>query len=208
MKTLHKPKMLIAAIFTMSLVFGGTAHSVETVYPSYINWSLVERWTYEYEYESYENSEVVEWLQFWLKIEPKDSIYGPETNHAHRQRAMELNIPVAIYEYDVPFQDFGPAVERWREEATTAIAQYGGPPTDINKFLRVMRCESMGNPDAYNLSSGASGLMQHLKIYWDARARVAGFEGASPFDPIANIHTSAWLLYQATGGGWQHWVCQ
>jgi soluble lytic murein transglycosylase-like protein len=71
-----------------------------------------------------------------------------------------------------------------------------------------MKCESGGDPDAYNTSSGASGLMQHLDNYFPWRAKMAGYEGASPFDPIANINTSAWLLYEHVAGGWQHWVCQ
>ena len=175
---------------------------------SYIDWWYIERWTYSYEYELYENSPMVEFLQYWLKIEPRDSIYGPETNRRHRQRAMELGITVPVHEYVVPDQDFGPSVERWRSEVVSAIARYGGPESDVSKFLRVMRCESMGDPDAYNASSGASGLMQHLANYWPWRAKMAGFEDASPFDPIANINTSAWLLYEHSAGGGQHWVCQ
>ena len=90
----------------------------------------------------------------------------------------------------------------------TAINAYGGPNSDTNRFLRIMQCESMGRPDATNSSSGAAGLMQHLPQYWDARAVSAGYSGYSPYDPVANINVSAWLIYQAPGGGWQHWVCQ
>ena len=108
----------------------------------------------------------------------------------------------------MPPQDFGPDVERWRSTVISAITAMGGPETDVNKFLRVMKCESNGDPDAFNAASGASGLMQHLNNYWPWRAKMAGFEGASPFDPIANIYTSAWLLYAHSAGGWQHWVCQ
>jgi len=50
--------------------------------------------------------------------------------------------------------------------------------------------------------------MQHLPQYWDARAASAGYSGYSAYDPVANINVSAWLIYQAPGGGWQHWVCQ
>ena len=53
-----------------------------------IDWEAVEEWTYSYEYQLYENSSAVQWLQYWLGIEP-DSIYGPNTNRVHRQRAME-----------------------------------------------------------------------------------------------------------------------
>ena len=120
---------------------------------------------------------------------------------------MELDISVTLFWDVVVEQDYGPDVERWRPIVEEAIVAMGGPVEDSYRFLSVMRCESQGDPDAYNASSGASGLMQHLEVYWPARARAAGFEGASPFDPVANIYTSAWLIYRATGGGWQHWVC-
>ena len=101
-----------------------------------------------------------------------------------------------------------PAVEQWRNTVTTAILNYGGPASDADRFLRIMQCESRGQPDATNTSSGAAGLMQHMPQYWDQRAISAGYPGSSPYDPTANINLSAWLIYQASGGGWQHWVCQ
>ncbi len=205
MRTRSKLFFLTILISTFSLA---SANATEQDHPSFINWSMIERWTYNYDYELYEKSNVVDWLQFWLGVKPRDSIYGPETNRLHRQRAMELGITVRLHLDVVPDRDFGPEVEQWRETVLEAIVANGGPSEDLTKFLKVMRCESMGDPNAYNSSSGASGLMQHLQVYWDNRARLAGFEGASPFDPVANIYTSAWLLYRATGGGWQHWVCQ
>lgn len=174
----------------------------------YINWTEVERWTLSNSFEMYENSLLVKFLQYWIGVEPRDGIYGPQTNRAHRQEAMERNITVPIHEYVVPDRDYGEAVERYRSEVISAIARYGGPASDVSKFLRVMKCESGGDPSAFNESSGASGLMQHLSNYWPWRAKMAGYEGASPFDPIANINTSAWLLYEHRAGGWQHWVCQ
>jgi len=101
-----------------------------------------------------------------------------------------------------------PAVEQWRNTVTTAILNYGGPASDTDRFLRIMQCESRGQPDVTNTSSGAAGLMQHMPQYWDQRAISAGYAGSSPYDPTANINVSAWLIYQASGGGWQHWVCQ
>ncbi|MEG3586233.1 MAG: transglycosylase SLT domain-containing protein [Actinomycetota bacterium] len=123
--------------------------------------------------------------------------------------------PAPILENPPP-QDPGPDpeiryvddVEQWRQSVGTAINAYGGPSSDTNRFLRIMQCESMGQPNATNPSSGAAGLMQHLPQYWDARAASAGYSGYSAYDPIANINVSAWLIYQAPGGGWQHWVCQ
>ena len=111
-------------------------------------------------------------------------------------------------EPSTPPSTYIPAVEQWRNTVTTAILSYGGPASDTNRFLRIMQCESRGQPDATNTSSGAAGLMQHMPQYWDQRAISAGYAGSSPYDPTANINVSAWLIYQASGGGWQHWVCQ
>ena len=200
--------MVRSRIFVLLLtsVIAFTTQPANAYQPD-INWEAVEEAIYSYEYEMFEESEIVRWLQFWLGIE-QDRIYGPKTNIAHRQRAMERGITVPIHNYIVPDQNFGPAVEQWREAVSEAIAKYGGPQTDVPKFLQIMRCESNGDPDAYNSASGASGLMQHLNNYFPWRAKMAGYEGASPFDPIANINTSAWLIYEHRAGGWQHWVCQ
>ena len=102
-------------------------------------------------------------------------------------------------------ETFIPNVERWRDDVVAAIAAYGGPSSDVDLFLTIMHRESRGQPEATNPSSGAAGLMQHMPQYWDQRAISAGYSGASPYDPIANINVSAWLLYQARGGGWVHW---
>ena len=103
------------------------------------------------------------------------------------------------------YETFVPNVERWRDDVAAAIAAYGGPASDVDLFLTIMHRESRGQPEATNPTSGAAGLMQHMPQYWDQRAISAGYAGASPYDPIANINVSAWLLYQATGGGWGHW---
>ena len=114
--------------------------------------------------------------------------------------------PPATEPYDPGVNEtFIPNVERWRDDVIAAIAAYGGPATDVDLFLTIMHRESRGLPEATNQMSGAAGLMQHMPQYWDARANSAGYAGASPYDPIANINVSAWLLYQATGGGWGHW---
>ena len=99
---------------------------------------------------------------------------------------------------------YGENVERWRSDVRGALAEYGLSDEE-DRFMRVMWCESRGDPDAVNAESGASGLMQHLPRYWVDRARSAGFQGASPFDPIANIYASVWLL---DVGGWSHWECK
>jgi hypothetical protein len=67
---------------------------------------------------------------------------------------------------------------------------------------RVARCESGGDPGAYNRSSGASGLYQVIPSTW--RATPQGRAGRSPFDGYANAEAAAWL-YRNYGPS--QWVC-
>lgn len=176
---------------------------------NYIDWAAVKHYTiYDYEYNYGEQSGIVGMLQHWLEM-PVDNIYGQITYKAHRQLAMQNGYQLPIYDIPVLDKDFGPAVEQWRNLVTQAVRDYGGNvKEDVPKFLQIMKCESGGNPNAYNESSGASGLMQHLNPpYWNARARSAGYPGANPFNAEANIYASAYLIYQSPGS-WQHWVCQ
>jgi len=136
------------------------------------------------------------------------SFSPPVTNYQNIDPAPIAESPPPQSPEPNPDTSFNANVEQWRQSVGEAINSYGGPSSDTNRFLRIMQCESMGQPNATNPSSGAAGLMQHLPQYWDARAASAGYSGYSAYDPIANINVSAWLIYQAPGGGWQHWVCQ
>jgi soluble lytic murein transglycosylase-like protein len=91
-------------------------------------------------------------------------------------------------------------VEQWR----TLVAAYFAPE-HVEAALRVMACESAGDPDARN-PSGASGLFQHMVRYWPERAAKAGWAGASVFDPAANVAVAAWL--SDGGADWSHWTCR
>ena len=100
---------------------------------------------------------------------------------------------------DVPT---GPGAEGWRP-----LVEKYFEPGDVDRAIRVMACESNGDPKARNRSSGAGGLFQHLPSAWAKRAAGAGVPGASIYDPEANIAAAAHLLY-GPGGGWKHWVCK
>jgi|TARA_R110002020_G_scaffold246713_1_gene460578 hypothetical protein len=191
----------ILATIIIWLTMFGTA----LAYTPEIDWDTFEKYVIEYDYSYGETSEMVAVLQYWVGANT-DGVYGPQTLNRHIGYAQKKNIDTEFP--TPPTYTFIPNVERWRTNVSAAIVKYGGPSSDVNRFLRVLQCESRGDPEAYNESSGASGLMQQLQVYWDWRAKMAGYEGASPFDPIANINTSAWLLYEHVAGGWQHWVCK
>lgn len=89
-------------------------------------------------------------------------------------------------------------VERWRP----LVGRYFAA-ADIDHALAVVRCESLGDPNARNPQSGTSGLFQHRPGYWTSRSSAAGWAGADIFDPEANTAVAAWLVYH--GGGWSHW---
>ena len=76
---------------------------------------------------------------------------------------------------------------------------------DANQLLRVAKCESGYNPNAYNASSGASGLFQFLATTWAANSVRAGYAGASPFDAVANANTAAMMFARGQAG---QWVCK
>jgi hypothetical protein len=89
-------------------------------------------------------------------------------------------------------------VEVWRPLVEAHFA-----PSDVARALKVIGCESSGDPDAKNPRSSASGLFQHLARFWPERSVKAGLAGADIFDPEANVAVAAWLVYEA--GGWSHW---
>ncbi|MEX0863450.1 MAG: transglycosylase SLT domain-containing protein [Acidimicrobiia bacterium] len=101
---------------------------------------------------------------------------------------------------------FPPHIEQWR-----SLVEQFFPANRVNEALAILRCESNGDPDAYNPYSGASGLFQFLPSTWASTAPKAGYAGASVFDPEANAASAAWLAnrYQQLGQYyWQAWSCR
>ncbi|MFO7547910.1 MAG: hypothetical protein R6X29_03395 [Acidimicrobiia bacterium] len=124
----------------------------------------------------------------------------------------ELQAPEPVVELDEPViprvvdpYDLVPdrvrSVEDWRP-----LVAHFFKAEHVDRALRIVRCESRGDPGARNTRSSASGLFQHLRRYWPVRAAKAGYPGASVFDPVANVAASAYLVYE--GGGWSHWTCR
>jgi len=99
-----------------------------------------------------------------------------------------------------------PGVEQWR-----GLVEAYFPSNRVEEALRIIDCESNGDPNALNPYSGAAGLFQFLPSTWESTSPNAGFGGASVFDPEANIGSAAWLAnrYQQLGYYyWHPWNCK
>jgi soluble lytic murein transglycosylase-like protein len=96
-----------------------------------------------------------------------------------------------------PQRAYTAGVEQWR---TLVEAHF--QPADVPWAMRVMACESGGDPYAANPRSSARGLFQFLRGWWSG---AWGYPAFDPFDPEANIRAAAWLYYT---DGPQHWVCK
>lgn len=96
--------------------------------------------------------------------------------------------------------DHPPAVEQWR-----SLVQAYFPSHRVEEALAIIGCESNGDPNAVNPYSGASGLFQFLPSTWESTAPKAGFAGASPLDPEANIGSAAWLANRYEQLGYYYW---
>lgn len=97
-----------------------------------------------------------------------------------------------------------------RENLLTVKAAARRFGVDFSRMLCIAERESGLNEHAYNASSGASGIFQHLATYW--RGRVVAYRappslyvrpGASVFNARANVLVSARLMAM---GQWFHWT--
>jgi soluble lytic murein transglycosylase-like protein len=96
------------------------------------------------------------------------------------------------------FSGFG--VERWRPWIVIYFR-----PEDVNRAMRVMACESSGNPNAVG-RVGEVGLFQHHPRYWIERSARYGWAGWSAYSPDANIAVAAAIIYY-DARSWAHWTC-
>lgn len=88
-------------------------------------------------------------------------------------------------------------VELWRP-----FVEEHFEPGDVNRALRIISCESGGNPYAKNRTSTASGLFQHLRAWWSGDWGVT--EPFDPFNPEDSIRAGAALAY-GTSSSWRNW---
>ena len=75
---------------------------------------------------------------------------------------------------------------------------------DERVLLRIAWCESRFNPNARG-AAGLAGVFQFAPITWGWVAERAGYPGASPYNPQANIEAAAYL-YKTEGP--KHWGCK
>lgn len=84
-------------------------------------------------------------------------------------------------------------------------------PDLVLDALVIIQCESLGNEDAVNPYSGASGLFQFLPGTWAAASVQAGVGDRSVFDGEANVIAASWLAeyYRSrVGDPWRPWTCR
>lgn len=72
----------------------------------------------------------------------------------------------------------------------------------VRKALRIAFRESRYLPHAYNSSSCAKGIYQHLCRYWSERAKAFGFDDRSAFNARANIFVTMRMVRRY---GWDPW---
>jgi len=149
--------------------------------------------TYRVEMRTEAEIERLRWVERFVEMNGPYWVSHPHTDSA-------LSLPSLSPPPPRQLSPLPPNVERWR----SLVEQYF-PPNRVDWALAIIRCESGGDPNAYNASSGASGLVQHLSRYWSERSAAAGWDGASIFDPRANIAVGAWLLAKNGPGSW---VCK
>jgi soluble lytic murein transglycosylase-like protein len=84
-------------------------------------------------------------------------------------------------------------------------------PDLVLDALVIIQCESLGNPDAVNPYSGASGLFQFMPGTWAVASVESGVGSRSVFDGEANIIAASWLAeyYRSRGlDPWRPWACR
>jgi hypothetical protein len=112
---------------------------------------------------------------------------------AHSASAQEAEV---AERYSPASRSMRPAVARWRP----LVAEY---PWDVETALRIISCESEGDPDAVNPWSGAAGLFQAMPEWGRLTWRLFGSRNL--LDPVVNT-ALAFLLWEDSGGRFSwHW---
>ena len=118
-----------------------------------------------------------------------------------------LSEPAAIRFDGGEFEDLATdPIRRW-----VPLVERYFPSELVTEALAIIDCESGGDPSARNPRSSAAGLFQFIEGTWEYASEQAGFAGATPDDPVANVAAAAWLVEYSLGAGdgpWAHWTCR
>ena len=143
---------------------------------------------------------VFDWTwRLWSSGGMTETLLEQHTDMSNRHPCYFNGCPPIVHTHFTGTRTYSAGVEQWRP----LVAQYFRPG-DVDTALRIMRCESGGDPNAVGKDQDI-GLMQHLARYWVDRSAKAGWAGSSAFNPEANIAVAAWL--RDSRGGWGHWTC-
>lgn len=80
-----------------------------------------------------------------------------------------------------------------------AAQKYG---VDGAKMQRMMICESGGNSNSVGGGGRFHGLFQYMTSTWAGASAGAGYQGASIYNPEAQIYTTAWKISRQGYGAW------
>jgi hypothetical protein len=144
-------------------------------------------------------------LYLTLLLVPADATVGTFALEAPEPALADRTLPCAGSRFRT--DGVGPAVERRNARRIVRCAFYRVAPGQTARALDVAACESGFDDEAYNRSSGASGLFQHLRRYWPDRARALPprfSPRVGPFHALANAWAAARMV---RASGWGAWSC-
>lgn len=111
------------------------------------------------------------------------------------QQPIKAADPPVVVPTSPPYRGMGSGnVEQWR-----SIVAYFWPAAHVGRMLRIMRCESGGNPNALNASTDVRGLFQVRYPFWSK------LWPGNYYDPWTNaaIAYQVWLIQ-----GYRAWACK
>lgn len=126
-----------------------------------------------------------------------------ETNAEGWADVMTIEVPaLPVLEESHAFRGMGNRtsdVEEWRPLVNGHFSDLG--PEAVEMMMRIIACESGGNPHARNPHSSATGLAQ---IMWSVWGDYYGFSRADLEIPELNLWTARQVYDQQ---GWYAWTC-
>lgn len=175
--------LIFTQVVMLLLVIGvskrANAHTLEEQQEWKATW--LEEMLHDHRIEPYEMAELQAFL--WAN-RPRPVILQARPAQAASPAPVSQDVQVSSIE--INFQ-----VEQWRG----LVASY--PGWDVDRMLRIMDCESGGNPWAKNPRSSATGLFQVMASIWH--------DGRDLYDPYVNIDVAHYVW---TEQGYRAWVCK